>query len=446
MNKSSLLVRSLCVALSLSFVFTFCSLLGRHEEVSAATVTNTLICSEEWNRPGFGIFNANAAFTVLNNVYTHVGYNVLPIVVDTSGEYTITDITGNYGDTIIYVYENAFDPLHPNDNFLCGNDDYNFFAFSLKSVYLNAGTAYYLVISTYNLLPLTTSITFSITGVGTARSTVDMNFSAETGGVISGTSSQSVSVGASGSEVVAVPDTGYDFVSWSDGVTTAARTDSNCIADLSVSANFALQTFQIAFDSQGGSSIPSQTISYNHSISSAIPTREGYTFSGWYYDAACTNKVAETDVFTSADQLFAGWTINTYTVTFQDYNQVVLGVQTVNYDASATTPTPPVREGYTFTGWSQSYASVKGNVVTMAVYVQNTGVLGTSIVTPTPTPTPTPIPTSTPTPTPVSDVAGVTKTGETGGNIFFTYAIVLLAFSGLALYFGIKPRKESDLE
>ena len=80
MNKSSLLVRSLCVALSLSFVFTFCSLLGRHEEVSAATVTNTLICSEEWNRPGFGIFNANAAFTVLNNVYTHVGYNVLPIV------------------------------------------------------------------------------------------------------------------------------------------------------------------------------------------------------------------------------------------------------------------------------------------------------------------------------------------------------------------------------
>ena len=440
MKRSTVLFRFLSLALSLSVVVMIFSFFGKHEEVSAATVTNTVTCSEQWSRPDFSDFNASGAFQSLDNTYTVTQYAVLPIVVDASGDYTITDIGPQYYDSVIYVYESSFDPLHQNDHFLCGNDDTQIsLMFSLNTVHFDVGTTYYLVITTYSPQPQTPQLTFTITGPGTARSTVDLNYSAGTGGTISGIASQSVSAGSSGSAVVAAPDTGYDFVNWSDGVTTAARTDSDCAADLSVTANFALQTFPITFDSQGGSSIPSQTITYNQSISSVVPTRDGYTFSGWYYDAACTNKVADTDVFTSADQLFAGWTINTYTVTFQDYNQTVLGVQTVNYDASATTPTPPVRAGYTFTGWSQSYASVKSDVVTMAVYVQNTGVLEASKLTPTPTSTPTS------TPTPVSEVAGVTKTGETGGNIFFVYALVLLAFSGLALYIVIKPRKESDL-
>lgn len=444
MKRSTVLFRFLSLALSLSVVVMIFSFFGKHEEVSAATVTNTVTCSEQWSRPSWASFDMNIGeFLSLSGTYPYpVGYAVMPIVVDTSGDYSITDISTQFIDSVVYVYEGSFDPLHPNDHFMCGNDDNIVsasYSFYLSTVHFDVGTIYYIVIATYSPQPLTTQITFSITGPGTARSTVDLNYSAGTGGTISGIASQSVSAGTSGSEVEAAPDTGYDFVNWSDGVTTAARTDVDCAADLSVTANFALQTFPITFDSQGGSSIPSQTITYNQSISSVVPTRDGYTFSGWYYDAACTNKVADTDVFTSADQLFAGWTINTYTVTFKDYNQTVLGVQTVNYDASATTPTPPVRAGYTFTGWSQSYASVKSDVVTMAVYVQNTGVLEASKLTPTPTSTPTS------TPTPVSEVAGVTKTGETGGNIFFVYALVLLAFSGLALYIVIKPRKESDL-
>ena len=38
--------------------------------------------------------------------------------------------------------------------------------------------------------------------------------------------------------MTAVPNTGYSFVSWSDGVTTAARTDTNVTANLTVTANF----------------------------------------------------------------------------------------------------------------------------------------------------------------------------------------------------------------
>ena len=40
--------------------------------------------------------------------------------------------------------------------------------------------------------------------------------------------------------MTAVPNAGYHFVSWSDGVLTAARTDTNVHANISVTASFAL--------------------------------------------------------------------------------------------------------------------------------------------------------------------------------------------------------------
>jgi putative cell wall-binding protein len=59
------------------------------------------------------------------------------------------------------------------------------------------------------------------------------------GGTLSGTSTQSILSGGSATKVTAVPSAGYHFVKWSDGVTTAARTDANIKADKSVSASFA---------------------------------------------------------------------------------------------------------------------------------------------------------------------------------------------------------------
>ena len=47
--------------------------------------------------------------------------------------------------------------------------------------------------------------------------------------------------------MTAVPNTGYHFVDWSDGVLTAARTDLNVTANLSVTANFAIDTFTLTY-------------------------------------------------------------------------------------------------------------------------------------------------------------------------------------------------------
>ncbi len=44
--------------------------------------------------------------------------------------------------------------------------------------------------------------------------------------------------GGSGTQVTAVANPGYHFVFWSDGITTAARTDANVTASILVTANF----------------------------------------------------------------------------------------------------------------------------------------------------------------------------------------------------------------
>jgi hypothetical protein len=67
-----------------------------------------------------------------------------------------------------------------------------------------------------------------------------LTYTAGSGGSITGTAFQTVSAGGSGTAVTATASSGYTFASWSDGLTTASRTDSNVQANLSVTANFSV--------------------------------------------------------------------------------------------------------------------------------------------------------------------------------------------------------------
>ena len=77
------------------------------------------------------------------------------------------------------------------------------------------------------------------TGSASTINTFTLSYSAGAGGSITGETSQTVLYGDNGTEVTAVPDEGYEFVRWSDGVTTATRTDSNVTSDITVTAEFA---------------------------------------------------------------------------------------------------------------------------------------------------------------------------------------------------------------
>ncbi|GAA1100819.1 hypothetical protein GCM10009668_18600 [Nocardioides dubius] len=65
-----------------------------------------------------------------------------------------------------------------------------------------------------------------------------LTYTAGTGGTLSGTTTQSVEHGEDGTAVTAVPDAGYTFTQWSDGVTANPRTDAGVTASMSVNAEF----------------------------------------------------------------------------------------------------------------------------------------------------------------------------------------------------------------
>ena len=83
---------------------------------------------------------------------------------------------------------------------------------------------------------------------------------------------------------------------------------------------------------------------YGSAITAPVPTREGYTFTGWSPEVDAT--VPAHDVSYTAQ-----WQINQYKVTFQADGNTV-SEQTLDYGSSITVPEAPAKEGYTFTGWS----------------------------------------------------------------------------------------------
>ena len=80
-----------------------------------------------------------------------------------------------------------------------------------------------------------------------------LTYMAGEGGTIEGETVQSVPVGGGGTAVTAVPNEGYAFVRWSDGVTTATRTDADVTGNISVTAEFEIDPDYTPFAGGDGS-------------------------------------------------------------------------------------------------------------------------------------------------------------------------------------------------
>ena len=67
--------------------------------------------------------------------------------------------------------------------------------------------------------------------------------------------------------------------------------------------------FTITFDSKGGTDVPAQNQMYGELLEvPEDPTREGYTFTGWYTDQSCTIPWnLEKDIVEIDLTLYAGW-------------------------------------------------------------------------------------------------------------------------------------------
>ncbi|MDI6800130.1 MAG: stalk domain-containing protein [Actinomycetota bacterium] len=135
-----------------------------------------------------------------------------------------------------------------------------------------------------------------------AIDTYTLTYTAGANGSITGTSPQTVNHGADGSQVTAVPDAGYHFTSWSDGVLTAARTDTNVTGNITVTASFAINTYTLTYTAGANGSITGtspQTVNHGADGSqvTAVPAA-GYHFTSWS-DGVTT--AARTDLNVTGD-------------------------------------------------------------------------------------------------------------------------------------------------
>ena len=106
----------------------------------------------------------------------------------------------------------------------------------------------------------------------------------------------------------------------------------------------------VTFQSEGGSEVASQIRANTPADQPADPTKEGYTFIGWYKGEEKWNFA---DAVTEAMTLTAKWQLNRYTITLKPENGGEDIVITQNYSTAITAPANPTKTGYTFAGWDR---------------------------------------------------------------------------------------------
>ena len=152
---------------------------------------------------------------------------------------------------------------------------------------------------------------------------------------------------------------GYTFGGWyldTDYTEEIRNGDKVQITDnTNLYAKWIPNKYTVTLDGNGGSVTPTSIeVTYNYIYSGLpTPTRTGYTFAGWYTEREGGSIVNTTDTVSilSNITLYAHWTANNYTITFNANGGSVGTVLTVTYDSTYGTLPTPSRTGYSFAGW-----------------------------------------------------------------------------------------------
>ncbi len=189
---------------------------------------------------------------------------------------------------------------------------------------------------TANFAINTYTVTFNLDGKG-----------ARTGG---GELVQMKNHGSAAIAPTVVAAAGWTFSGWD-------KAFDNITSELVVNAQYNAATYTVTYDAEGGTvSPPSKIVTYNAAYGTLeTPTRNGYTFAGWWTDDNGTGtQVTEmtTVTKTANHTIYAKWTANTYTVNYDaEGGTVSPSSKIVTFGSAYGALTSPTRNGYAFAGW-----------------------------------------------------------------------------------------------
>ena len=166
-----------------------------------------------------------------------------------------------------------------------------------------------------------------------ARYRIDQTGGTLTSGDTSGETSLRFDVtGEQSVTVTAVPDNGYFFVNWSDGVTSRTRTDSNFKQNLDVTAVFSRASVEISGE---GSGILGMNYTFTARLSGQYAKAENLH---WYVNGVESEEAAgRTTVSFIVDPLLANQTYTVYAAVTYNDSQVVSNTLTVSFESGIGT-------------------------------------------------------------------------------------------------------------
>ena len=145
---------------------------------------------------------------------------------------------------------------------------------------------------------------------------------------------------------------GYTFDGWYNGETKVTEITTGTYGNMTLVAKWTADLYTISYDLADGVNSPENPTSYT--IESGLitlkdPTREGYTFAGWYNGEQLITTIDSNALENIS--LTAKWTVNSYKLTFDVDG--ILTEKTFEYGQSVRAIENPTKVGHTFTGWSK---------------------------------------------------------------------------------------------
>jgi len=174
--------------------------------------------------------------------------------------------------------------------------------------------------------------------------------------------------------------TGYTFTGWTGtGLSSATKSvtvNKGSTGNRSYTANWSADNYYISYNLYGGSAsslISAYTIETN-SFTLPIPTRTGYTFTGWTGTglSSATKSVTVSKGSTGNRSYTANWSVDNYSISYNLNGGTAASlIYSYNIGTNSFTLPTPTRTGYTFTGWTGTGLSSATNSVT--IYKGSTG-------------------------------------------------------------------------
>lgn len=167
-----------------------------------------------------------------------------------------------------------------------------------------------------------------------------------------------------GGEKIELPDNptkdGYSFDGWytdenfKNELDVDSWVDKELNDNVKVYAKFTVNQYTITYHLDNGinGNNPESYTILTSNITLQDANKEGHAFGGWYEEQEYINKIETIDTTTIQNyDLYAKFTINQYTITFDTNGGSEVDSITQDYNSVVTKPTDPIKPASIFSGW-----------------------------------------------------------------------------------------------